>query len=436
MLGLCFRTKKLSGSVKVSGSKNAALPILAATLLTDEKCVIRNVPDLEDVRIMFALLRKMGKKIKFEKNTAEVKGSLRSGVLAEKLVRKLRASVLVMGPVLSRLGEGSFALPGGCALGERPIDLHLKGLKAMGALYSVLRGRMIFRRRKLSGANIKLSFSSVGATENLLMAASCVPGVTIIENAAVEPEIMDLCCFLKAMGVRIRKKGTTLSVEGSSSLGGADFTVMPDRIEAGTFLLAAASIGGKVRVEGLDLSHLKVLITKLKASGAKIRANKNSLVITAPGKPVPVDIITGPYPGFPTDLQPLWAVYMMNAAGRSRVNDKIFPSRFMYVDELKRLGAAMVLKKGVLIINKSVLSGTNLRACDLRAAAAMIIAGLRAEGETRVYELKHLFRGYENFFGKLRKLGANVSMEKMKVRRRMPVRARESLKRPARRRKK
>ncbi len=417
MLGLCCRTNKLSGSVEISGSKNAALPILAASLLTDEKCVLRNVPDLEDVRIMFALLRKLGKKIKFENNTAEVKGSLRSGVLPERLVRKLRASVLVMGPALSRLGEGSFALPGGCALGERPIDIHLRGLKAMGASHSVLRGRMLFRRRLLKGACIKLSFPSVGATENLLMAASCAAGVSLIENASVEPEIIDLCRFLKAMGVSIRRKGSAYTVEGKAELGGADFTVMPDRIEAGTFLLAAASVGGKVRVEGAEAAHLGALMTKLKASGVKINKNGNSLIITPPKKPKPVNIVTGPYPAFPTDLQPLWAVYMMLAEGRSLIKDKVFPSRFMYVDELKRLGAAMVLKDGVLIINKSALSGANLLACDLRASAAMIIAGLMAEGQTRVYKLKHLFRGYENFFGKLRKLGANVSMEKPKARR-------------------
>ena len=415
MLGLCFHAKKLSGSVKISGSKNSALPILAATILTDEKCVIRNVPDLEDVRIMFALLRKMGKKIKFKKNIAEVKGCPRHGVLPETLVRKLRASVLVMGPVLSRLGEGSFALPGGCALGERPIDIHLKGLKAMGARYHILRGRMIFRRRKLKAARVKLSFPSVGATENLLMASSCATGVTIIENASVEPEIVDLCLFLKALGVSISRKGTTLSIEGKTFLGGADFTVMPDRIEAGTFLLAAASVGGRVSVEQAEVSHLKALISKLKASGAKINVRKKSLIIIPPRTPKAVNIITGPYPAFPTDLQPLWAVYMMRAAGRSRIKDKIFPARFMYVDELKRLGGAMVLKKGVLIINKSVLSGANLLACDLRASAAMIIAGLMAVGQTRVYDLSHLFRGYENFFGKLRKLTANVSIRKSKV---------------------
>ncbi|MCD6311039.1 MAG: UDP-N-acetylglucosamine 1-carboxyvinyltransferase, partial [Elusimicrobia bacterium] len=193
--------------------------------------------------------------------------------------------------------------------------------------------------------------------------------------------------------------------------------VMPDRIEAGTFLLAASAVGGKVRVEGAEAAHLKALITKLKASGVKINKNGNSLIITPPKIPKPVNIVTGPYPAFPTDLQPLWAVYMMLAGGKSLIRDKVFPSRFMYVDELKRLGAAMVLKDGVLIINKSVLSGANLFACDLRASAAMIIAGLVSEGETRVHELKHLFRGYENFFGKLRKLTANVSIEKLKVRR-------------------
>ncbi|MBA3052996.1 MAG: UDP-N-acetylglucosamine 1-carboxyvinyltransferase [Candidatus Omnitrophota bacterium] len=414
MLGLCRRTEKLEGTLEVSGSKNAALPILSACLLTDEKCVIRNVPDLEDVRVLFALLRKMGKTIKFEKNIAQVSGHLRSGSLPEKLVRKLRASVLVMGPVLARLGEGSFALPGGCALGERPIDIHLSGLKAMGASYSILRGRMIFRRQALKGAHIKFSFPSVGATENLLMASSCAGGVTVIENASVEPEIGDLCLFLRAMGAEITRKGSSYTVKGRACLGGADFTVMPDRIEAGTFLLAAASVGGRVRVDSACPAHLGALLTKLRATGVKISKKGNSLTVHSPKIIKPVNIVTGPYPAFPTDLQPLWAVYMLRASGRSSIKDRIFPARFMYVDELKRLGASMVLKNAVLMINRSRLSGTNIYACDLRAAAAMIIAGLMAEGETRVYELRHLFRGYENFFIKLRKLGANVSMEQLK----------------------
>jgi len=414
MLAVCRRTEKLVGSVDISGSKNAALPVLSACLLTDDKCVIRNMPDLEDVRIMFALLRKMGKTVKFENNRAEVTGQLRHGALPEKLVRKLRASVLVMGPVLARLKEGSFALPGGCALGERPIDIHLLGLKAMGAAYSILRGRMIFKRNVLKGAHIKFSFPSVGATENLLLAAAAASGRTVIENASVEPEIADLCLFLKAMGADITRTGSVYTVKGKARLGGADFAVMPDRIEAGTFILAAASVGGSARVDSANPSHLGALLSKLRAAGVKISQKENSVTVNSPKKIKPVNIVTGPYPAFPTDLQPLWAVCMMRASGRSQIRDKIFPARFMYVDELKRLGASMVLKNAVLRINTSRLSGTNIYACDLRAAAAMIIAGLMAEGETRVYELKHLFRGYENFFGKLRKLGANVSMDRIR----------------------
>jgi len=408
---VCRFTERLSGTVKISGSKNAALPILAATLLTDEECVIKNVPALDDVFVIFELLKRLGKEIRFAGNTAKIRGKAKHEDLPENLVRKLRASVLVMGPLLARRKKGSFAVPGGCALGERPVDIHLDGLKALGAECKISHGRMVFAKMSLKGADIKLRFPSVGATENLLMAASGISGETVISNAAEEPEVEDLYRFLKAMGADISHKENAYVVSGKKRLGGCGFSVMPDRIEAGTFLLAAAAVGGEVKVKNVIPGHLEAVTAALSASGADIGSFSGGIKITASARPKPAVIETKPYPGFPTDLQPLWAVYMLKAAGVSRIKESIFPGRFMYVDELKRLNAKMFLEKGVLTIRRSRLSGASLLACDLRASAAMIIAGLAAHGKTTVSDLSHLFRGYENFFKKLKLLGANVSIK-------------------------
>jgi len=408
----CRFTRHLSGSVKISGSKNSSLPILLATLLTDEECVIKNVPALNDVFVVFELLKRLGKEVRFSQNTARISGKARHEDLPENLVRKLRASVLVMGPLLARRKRGSFAVPGGCALGERPIDIHLEGLQALGAEYKISRGRMVFSRRILKGANINLRFPSVGATENLLMAAVCVPGKTVIANAAEEPEVYDLYCFLKAMGADISHRKSVYVVSGKKGLHGAGFSVMPDRIEAGSFLLAAASISGEVRVKNVVPRHLSSVMRALSSTGADVDIMGGSIKIKSMARPSPRRIQTKPYPGFPTDLQPLWAVYMLKATGASRIKENIFHGRFMYVDELKRLNAKMHLEENVLTVRKSRLSGASLVACDLRASAAMIIAGLMASGKTSVTDLAHLFRGYENFFKKLKLLGANVSIKK------------------------
>lgn len=407
----CRFTRYLSGSVKISGSKNASLPILLATLLTDEECVIKNVPALNDVFVVFELLKRLGKEVRFSQNTARISGKVKHEDLPENLVRRLRASVLVMGPLLARRRRGSFAVPGGCALGERPIDIHLEGLQAMGAEYKISRGRMVFRRRVLKGADINLRFPSVGATENLLMAAVCVSGKTVIANAAEEPEVYDLYCFLKAMGANISHRKRVYIVLGKKYLQGAGFSVMPDRIEAGTFLLAAASIGGEIRLQNVVPRHLSAVIRALSSTGADIGMMGGSMKIKSTVHPKPVRIQTKSYPGFPTDLQALWAVYMLKASGASRIKENIFPGRFMYVDELKRLNAKMYLEGNVLTVRRSRLSGASLVACDLRASSAMIIAGLMARDKTTVTALSHLFRGYENFFKKLKLLGANVSIK-------------------------
>jgi len=409
---VCKFSPELRGTVKISGSKNASLPILIATLLTDEKCFIENVPRLDDVFAIIELLKKLGKKVLFQKNKVSIKGKIKNTQLDEKLVRKLRASVLVMGPVLARKGYGSFAMPGGCALGERPIDIHLSGFEKMGARYRISKGRVIFTKTKLKPVRIKLKFPSVGATENLIMTASLIPGITVIENSAIEPEVIDLANFLKKMGVKININGKTFTVKGSKKLKGAKYRVIPDRIEAGTFLLATASVSGQVQLKNVLYRHLESVILKLKNSGVKIKTSKDKIHIKRTGKVKPVDIETAPYPGFPTDLQPMWAVYMLQAKGVSKIKENVFPSRFMYVDELKRLGADLSLKGNTLFVKKSTLSGTHLLACDLRAAASMIIAGLISKGTTEVSNLHHLSRGYENFFEKLQKLGANVSIKK------------------------
>jgi len=409
---ICKFTPELKGVVKISGSKNASLPILIATLLTDDVCYIENVPRLDDVFAIMELLKKLGKKITFRKNTVIVDGKAKNTQLDEKLVRKLRASVLVMGPILAIKGYGSFAMPGGCALGERPIDIHLNGFEKMGARYKITKGRVAFAKTRLKPAKIKLKFPSVGATENLLMAASLVPGKTVIENSATEPEVIDLANFLKKMGAKITLKGKSFLIEGSKKLNGVKYRVIPDRIEAGTFLIATAAVSGEVELRNVFYKHLESVILKLKNSGVKIKTSKDKIHIKRTGKVKPVDIETAPYPGFPTDLQPLWAVYMLKAEGVSKIKENVFPSRFMYVDELKRLGADFTLKENTLFVRKSLLSGAHLLACDLRAAASMIIAGLISKGPTEVSNLYHLFRGYENFFKKLQKLGANVSIKK------------------------
>ena len=406
----CVHTPALKGRVKISGSKNAALPILVATLLTDEDCFIENVPALDDVFSIFHLLKVLGKKVYFSNGVAKITGKIKSGNLPERVVRKLRASVLVMGPVLARIGRGSFSVPGGCAIGDRPIDLHLKGFRKMNADFEIAGGRMNFKKRKLKPATIKLKFPSVGATENILMAAAGVPGITRIINAAKEPEITALCDFLSQMGADIKSFEDTLVVKGKDSLSGCRFAVIPDRIEAGTFLIAGASIGGSVKIENVRADHLKSVLEKLSESGAKIKKGKNFIRISSSRVPKSVSVETKPYPGFPTDLQPLWAVYMLKASKSARIKEGVFPTRFMYVDELKRLGAKMTLTGNVLKVKKSCLSGAHLLACDLRAAAAMVIAGLMARGETTISNLFHLFRGYENFFDKLKSLGANVKL--------------------------
>ncbi|MBA2877133.1 UDP-N-acetylglucosamine 1-carboxyvinyltransferase [Anoxybacillus kamchatkensis] len=405
--------KRLSGTVKVEGAKNAVLPVIAATLLASEgKSVIYDVPELSDVYTISEVLRHLQADVTVGKNNIVVDASGELSIEAPfEYVRKMRASVLVMGPLLARKGRARVALPGGCAIGSRPIDQHLKGFEAMGATVKIGNGFIDAEvNGKLRGAKIYLDFPSVGATENIMMAAVLAEGTTVIENCAKEPEIVDLANFLNAMGAKVRGAGTgTIRIEGVTTLYGAEHTVIPDRIEAGTFMIAAAITGGNVLVQGAVPEHLTSLIAKLEEMGVTIVEEDNGLRVIAPDKLKAVDVKTMPHPGFPTDMQSQMMALLMKAEGTSMVTETVFENRFMHVEEFRRMNADMKIEGRSVIINGPCnLQGAEVAATDLRAAAALILAGLAAEGYTRVTELKHLDRGYVRFHEKLAALGADI----------------------------
>ncbi|WP_461201740.1 UDP-N-acetylglucosamine 1-carboxyvinyltransferase [Anoxybacillus sp. TBDG-1] len=405
--------KRLSGTVKVEGAKNAVLPVIAATLLASEgKSVIYDVPELSDVYTIGEVLRHLQADVTVGNNKIVVDASGGLNVEAPfEYVRKMRASVLVMGPLLARKGRARVALPGGCAIGSRPIDQHLKGFEAMGATVKIGNGFIDAKvNGKLRGAKIYLDFPSVGATENIMMAAVLAEGTTIIENCAKEPEIVDLANFLNAMGAKVRGAGTgTIRIEGVTTLYGAEHTVIPDRIEAGTFMIAAAITGGNVLVQGAVPEHLTSLIAKLEEMGVTIIEEDNGLRVIAPDKLKAVDVKTMPHPGFPTDMQSQMMALLMKAEGTSMVTETVFENRFMHVEEFRRMNADVKIEGRSVIINGPChLQGAEVAATDLRAAAALILAGLVAEGYTRVTELKHLDRGYVRFHEKLAALGADI----------------------------
>ncbi|GLH64094.1 UDP-N-acetylglucosamine 1-carboxyvinyltransferase [Parageobacillus sp. G301] len=405
--------KRLSGTVKVEGAKNAVLPVIAATLLASNgKSVIHDVPALSDVYTISEVLRYLGADVKIEENmiTVDASQELKSEAPFE-YVRKMRASVLVMGSLLARNGRARVALPGGCAIGSRPIDQHLKGFEAMGAHVKVGNGFIDAEvKGRLRGAKIYLDFPSVGATENIMMAAVLAEGTTIIENCAKEPEIVDLANFLNAMGAKVRGAGTgTIRIEGVDQLTGTTHTVIPDRIEAGTFMVAAAITGGNVLVQGAVPEHLSSLIAKMEEMGVTIIEEGNGLRVIGPEKLKAVDIKTMPYPGFPTDMQSQMMALLLKAEGTSMVTETVFENRFMHVEEFRRMNADIKIEGRSVIINGPCnLQGAEVAATDLRAAAALILAGLAAEGYTRVTELRHLDRGYVRFHEKLAALGANI----------------------------
>ena len=405
--------KRLNGTVKVEGAKNAVLPVIAATLLaSDGKSIIKSVPTLSDVYTINEVLRYLNADVQFENGEVTVDASKDLSVEAPfEYVRKMRASVLVMGSLLARNGHARVALPGGCAIGSRPIDQHLKGFEAMGAKVQVGNGFIEASvEGRLQGAKIYLDFPSVGATENIMMAASLAEGTTIIENVAKEPEIVDLANFLNKMGAKVRGAGTgTLRIEGVDVLHGTEHTIIPDRIEAGTFLIAAAITGGNVLVQGAVPEHLSSLIAKMEEMGVVFKEEEDGIRVISAENLKAVDIKTMPHPGFPTDMQSQMMALLLRARGTSMITETFFENRFMHVEEFRRMnGDVKIEGRSVIMNGPTNLQGAEVAATDLRAAAALILSGLVADGITRVTELKHLDRGYVNFHEKLAALGADI----------------------------
>ena len=404
--------KKLQGTVQISGSKNAALPILVATLLTDEPCVIHRVPNLRDVRTTLKILEYLGKKVEYKNNTVTISanGELKNNLPYE-LVKQMRASFWVAGPLLTRFQTAEIPLPGGCAIGVRPVDIHLKGFEKLGATCETKGGNVIIRAEKLSPAKIVLRFPSVGATQNLLMCACLIEGETVLENVAKEPEIDDVVDFLNKMGADIHadEKGR-LVIRGKKSLHGAEHTVVADRIESGSYMLAAAVTRGDVTVTGCIPEHNAILLEDLQEAGFPLTITKDSVRVHAyDGEIKPLRIRTAPYPGFATDLQAPWMTLMTLANGTAEVDEDIFENRFMYVPELVRMNADIKVDgRTAVICGKGKLVGAEVTATDLRAGAALLIAGLSAKGKSVINKAEYLNRGYNNICEKFAGLGANM----------------------------
>jgi UDP-N-acetylglucosamine 1-carboxyvinyltransferase len=401
----------LTGKVVVSGAKNAVLPIIAASILAGGPVHIDDVPNLTDVETISDVIASLGAEVSREGNKISVDPSkLDKYEAPHELVSKMRASVVVMGALLARLGRAKISHPGGCAIGSRPINWHLKGLEALGAEIKVEHGYLEATTKGLRGARIYLDFPSVGATENIMMAAALAKGTTIIENAAHEPEIVDLANFLNEMGGRVRGAGTNIiKIEGVSQLHGANHSIIPDRIEAGSFLVAAAVTAGDVLVENIIIDHLKPVIAKLREAGAEVTEEETGLRVRGKFGLKGIDFKTQVHPGFPTDLQaPMMALTVL-AQGTSVITETVFENRFMHVEELKRMGANIRIEGRTAIVDGvSRLTGAPVRATDLRAGAALIIAGLVADGETEIDDTYHIYRGYENIVDKLKALGADI----------------------------
>ncbi|HOI89113.1 MAG TPA: UDP-N-acetylglucosamine 1-carboxyvinyltransferase [Candidatus Rifleibacterium sp.] len=404
--------KPLSGSIKVSGAKNAALPIMAGVILSTEPVRLTNVPALNDVETMAKVLQAIG--IKSSCLGGNVYQFDASGPVSDEapyeLVKTMRASFFVMGPLLARLKKARVPLPGGCAIGVRPVNIHLKGFEALGAQVSIEGGCAVAVAENLRGARIILDFPSVGATENLMMAATLAEGRTVIDNAAQEPEIVDLAKFLNTIGAKIEGAGSpSITIDGVERLGGGEYRVMPDRIEAGTFAVMGAMTGGPIRVENCDPDHLLALINKLREMGAEITTEADAIIVKADRRLRAVEVKTLPYPGFATDLQSQLMAAMCLAEGSSSVTETIFENRFMHVSELARMGASIAIHDRTAVVHGvKTLQGAPVSATDLRAGAAMVLAGLVAEGRTEISQVYHIDRGYEDLVGRILKLGASI----------------------------
>jgi UDP-N-acetylglucosamine 1-carboxyvinyltransferase len=407
--------KRLTGEVRISGAKNSALPILASTILGNGECVITNVPRVVDVLTMGKLLSILGVKVSHEGDHAVIQAdAIASTEAPYDLVKTMRASVLVLGPLIARWGEAKVSLPGGCAIGSRPINLHLAGLAKLGADISIEHGYITAKAKRLKGDRIYCDTPTVTGTENIMMAASLAEGVTILENAAKEPEIVDLAEFLVKRGARIHGAGTdVITIEGVSELHGGDHEVIPDRIEAGTYLAATAMTHGDVTVTHCRPGHLEAVLMKLREAGADVREGKDRVRLTMPDKLKGTDVKTLPFPGFPTDMQAQMVALMCRAEGTSVVTETVFESRFMHIEELRRMGADIRVEGNRLVVTgPKKLTGAPVMASDLRASAGLIVAGLAAEGVTQIQRVYHLDRGYERIEEKLRALGADIRRRK------------------------
>ncbi len=405
--------RPLAGLVRVSGAKNSVLPILAATILAEGPVQLRNVPELRDVSTMAKLLEEMGAVTSSAEEYKVDASSLSSFRAPYELVKTMRASFLVLGPLLTKYGKAEVSLPGGCAIGARPVNLHIKGLEAMGAKIQVESGYVKARAPQgLKGAEIFLEIASVGATENLIMAAVLAEGKTVIHNAAEEPEITDLINFLMKMGAKISGAGTSVvEIEGVRSLRSISHSIIGDRVEAGTFLIAGAALGGEIEVQGFDPNHLTVVLEKLKMSGANLEISQDSVKLgMSLSRPEPVDIETGVYPGFPTDMQAQYMVLNCIASGKSVIQERIFENRFLHVQELSRLGAVIELRGNstAVVTGVNKLTAAQVMATDLRASSSLVIAALMAQGKTVIDRIYHIDRGYEAIEHKIRALGGII----------------------------
>jgi UDP-N-acetylglucosamine 1-carboxyvinyltransferase len=404
--------RKLKGAIEISGSKNAALPVLMCTLLTDEPCIINRVPDLRDVRTTIKILEELGKKVDYDGGTAVIRHKRRLGTkVSYDLVKQMRASFWVAGPLLARFRRAQIPLPGGCAIGVRPVDIHLKGFEKLGAKCATERGNIVIKAKKLNAAKIILSFPSVGATLNLIMCAALIKGATVLENAAREPEVDDVIKALQSMGANIRmdERGRII-IEGADKLASMNHTVIADRVETGTYLLAAAAARGDVLLKECCPAHNEILLEYLREAGFNIEAGADSIRISAGAKKIkPVNIKTAPYPGFATDLQAPWMALMGLCAGAADVSEDIFENRFMHAPELVRMGANIIIdKNNAKITGVKNFSPAAVMASDLRGGAALVIAGLCAKGVSEVERIYHIDRGYERMEEKLAGLGANI----------------------------
>jgi UDP-N-acetylglucosamine 1-carboxyvinyltransferase len=402
---------KLRGTVKISGAKNAVLPAIAASLLTEDSIRLDNVPLVKDVHTMLTLMKGLGAAYALEGNSLSIAmPSILSDEASYELVRAMRASILVLGPLLARCGKATVALPGGCAIGSRPIDLHIHGLQKMGAAISLEHGYIKAEAARLHGAEVEFEKKTVTGTENLVMAAALAEGQTILRNCACEPEVTSLCELLVKMGARVESDGPdVLRIQGVRELGGATHRIIPDRIEAGTFLVAGALTQGDILVTGINPAHLETIVEKLKIAGAGIEVDQDRMRVRGSAEIRPQDITTSPYPGFPTDMQAQFMVLMTQAQGTSIITETIFDRRFSHVNELMRLGASIEVSGDKAVVRgRTPLSGAEVMATDLRASASLILAGLIAGGQTVINDVEHIDRGYENIEAKFRSLGAKI----------------------------